>query len=91
MTAREGLAWRGHIPDARGMPRKPYQPRRGNPYRAALWPRRTALRIIPGPSGSLGRGMAGRWVTRQNRSASLRRGSTRSAVARGAHAVRPFP
>ena len=37
MTAREGLAWRGRIPDARGMPRKPYQPRRGNPYRAALW------------------------------------------------------
>lgn len=62
MTAREGLAWRGRIPDARGMPRKPYQPRRGNPYRAALWPRRTALRMIPGPSGSLGRGMAGRWA-----------------------------
>ena len=37
-------------------------PRRGNPYRAALWPRRTALRLIPGPSGSLGRGMAGRWA-----------------------------
>ena len=64
MTAREGLAWRGRIPSARGMPRKPYRPRRGNPYRAALWPRRTALRMIPGPSGSLGRGIAGRWALR---------------------------
>ena len=47
---------------AAGPGRHIYQPRRGNPYRAALWPRRTALRMIPGPSGSLGRGMAGRWA-----------------------------